>query len=187
MKNVSTEISREKYRYKGGAVVKRKSIWRLSLIVIAFMIINGGCDGGGSDGNGGGRIPDPAVPVYAGEIIRLTNAEREKEGLRELIVDNELMEAAAQRAYEIEEVFDHVRPDGRSWDSVLLEFSVEPFNWWGENILYSTNQNPAHAMNQWMNSEGHRSNILHENFTHIGVGAYVSGNRIYVVQLFVGR
>ena len=127
------------------------------------------------------------VSGYAGGVVNLTNAERRNAGVRALGVDNELMAAAAQRAREMERRFDHFRPDGRSFESVLPEYRVKPHNWWGENILYNMSDKPADAVNWWMNSSGHRANILKKEYTHIGVCVYRSGGKTYVVQLFVGR
>ena len=53
----------------------------------------------------------------------------------------------------------------------------------GENIAYGQNS-PEDVMNSWMNSSGHRANILNAEFEEIGVGCYVKGSRKYWVQLF---
>ena len=124
---------------------------------------------------------------YAVDIVNLVNAERRKARLGDLAIDNELMAATALRARELESAFSHNRPDGRSYDTVLREFNVRPYNAWGENILYNQSNNPADAMQQWMDSSGHRANILSGNFTHIGVGIHQSEDITYVVQIFVGR
>lgn len=131
--------------------------------------------------------PQAQTSGYAAGIVNLTNAERRKAGRRNLGADNELTAAAAQRAREIERRFAHTRPDGRSFETALPEYRVKPHSWWGENILYNMSENPSDAVTWWMNSSGHRANILKKEFTHIGVGAHRSGGKIYVVQLFVGR
>jgi len=124
---------------------------------------------------------------YAGGIVSQTNAERRKAGLRDLSIDNELTAAANQRARELVSRFSHTRPDGRSYETVLRECHVSAYKSWGENILYNMSEDPADAMRSWMNSSGHRANILGRDFTHIGVGVYRSGGKVYVVQLFLGR
>ena len=129
----------------------------------------------------------PEAPDFANQVINLTNAERRKEGLHDLVIDNELAAAASLRAREIERKFEHTRPDGRSFATIISEFHVEPHNLRGENILYNTSDSPAYAVWQWMNSIGHRANILRREFTHIGVGVHRSARRTYVAQLFVGR
>ncbi|GHV45520.1 hypothetical protein FACS1894204_04860 [Synergistales bacterium] len=123
----------------------------------------------------------------AGEVVRIANAERRKAGLSDLRVDNELMAAAAKRASEIPRLFEHQRPDGRSWETVLTEYRVKRYNSWGENILYNSSGKATDAMTWWMKSPGHRDNILNRNYTHIGVGVYQNGGKTYFVQLFVGR
>lgn len=124
---------------------------------------------------------------YAGDIMSLTNAERRKARLPELVADNELVAATALRARELATRFAHTRPDGSSFDTVLREFRVRPYKSWGENILYNMHEAPADAVKTWMNSPGHRANILNKGFTHTGVGVHRSGGKTYVVQIFVGR
>jgi uncharacterized protein YkwD len=143
----------------------------------------------GYDGGGGGQ-----ARKIADEIVRTSNAERKKAGLRELRRDGEAMDAASRRASELEDSFSHTRPDGRSFDTVFREYGVKPHQWWGENIYNAYGGNVANntfsggeAVSWWMNSPGHRANILNKNYTHIGVGVYRSGNKIYLAQLFVGR
>ena len=127
------------------------------------------------------------VTGYADEVISRTNAERQKVGLRMLDKDSGLMAATALRAQEIERVFEHTRPDGRPYYTVLSEFQVKSYNRWAENIIYSTGGTPAEAMEWWMNSPGHRVNILNKDYTHIGVGVHQSKGQTYFVQLFIGR
>ena len=81
---------------------------------------------------------------------------------------------------ELQELFDHTRPDGSSCFTALDEAGVR---YWtaGENIAAGA-ATPESVMNMWMNSEGHRANILNESFDAIGVGRM--GN--YWVQMFVG-
>jgi len=124
---------------------------------------------------------------YVTEVVNLTNAERRKAGRSNLSIDSELMAATGQRAREMVRKLDHTRPDGRSWDTVLNEFRVRSYNVWGENILYNMSDRPSDAVAQWMNSPGHRANILEEDYTHIGVGVYRNREDTYVVQIFVGR
>ena len=128
------------------------------------------------------------------EVVRLSNAERKKAGLRELRGDAEAMNAASRRSSELEDSFSHTRPNGRSFDTVFREYGVKPHQWWGENIYYASGHHVANntfsgaeAVKWWMNSQGHRANILNDDYTHIGVGVYKSGNTIYLTQLFIGR
>lgn len=113
------------------------------------------------------------------EVISLCNAEREKVGLAELKSDNtNLQKAADLRAEEIKTSFSHTRPNGTAYHTVLVEFNVTN-NMSGENIAYGQ-RTPAEVVNGWMNSSGHRANILNANFTHIAVG----NTGTHWVQLF---
>ncbi len=93
------------------------------------------------------------------------------------------MTAANVRAKEIKQQFSHTRPDGRSFDTVLTENGVS-FRGSGENIAYGQ-RSPEAVMEGWMNSAGHRANILNANFKNIGVGYYQDTNGVnHWVQLF---
>ncbi|MCI8871121.1 MAG: hypothetical protein HFF39_11425 [Lawsonibacter sp.] len=117
---------------------------------------------------------------YISEVVRLTNAERAKEGLPALAVSEQAMQAAAVRAEELKELFDHTRPDGRRCFTALDEAGVS-YRGAGENIA-SGYRTPAAVVEGWMNSPGHRANIMNQSFTAIGVG-YAEGNQW--VQLFI--
>ena len=95
----------------------------------------------------------------------------------------ELNAEAQARANEIVTLFDHSSPDGSSCFTVFGEYGVA-YMAAGENIA-AGQTTPESVMNSWMNSSGHRSNILGGNFGHIGVG-YVQGGSYghYWVQLF---
>ncbi|MCM1578203.1 MAG: CAP domain-containing protein [Ruminococcus sp.] len=116
---------------------------------------------------------------YIDEVIRLCNVEREAAGLSPLEKSDSLTESAAVRAEEVTEKFSHTRPDGTSCFTAINVSSRAS----GENIAagYST---PEQVVKGWMNSPGHRSNILSSKFTKIGVGYEEDGN--YWVQLFIG-
>ncbi len=102
------------------------------------------------------------------KILTLVNAERKKAGLTALQLDEKACAAANVRAKEVPIVFDHVRPNGKSSFTALDEAGVSYISA-GENIAkgYLTAED---VMTGWMNSEGHKANILTASFTHIGVG-----------------
>ena len=108
--------------------------------------------------------------------------ERAKEGLSALKTNDAITEAAQTRADELLQLFDHTRPDGRSCFTALGEAGVS-YRAAGENIAmgYPT---PEAVVNGWMNSPGHRANILNRSFTTIGVG--YNSQRNCWVQMFVG-
>ena len=116
------------------------------------------------------------------EVIRLVNNERAKAGIALLEMDISLMQSCNIRAEELTIRFSHERPNGESCFSVITFESKAS----GENI--ACGQPDANSvMTSWMNSEGHRNNILNPNFTHIGVGYMLKNNTAYWVQLFTKK
>ena len=136
----------------------------------------------------GGMLPDQpgtdgSQDAFANEVVRLVNEERAKAGLPALTVDRGAASAAQVRAKEIERSFSHTRPDGSSFNSALTEAGVN-FRGAGENIAYGQNS-PEKVMEGWMNSSGHRANILNSSYTSIGVGHYQNASGVnYWTQLF---
>lgn len=121
--------------------------------------------------------------AYVDQVIAIVNSERAKEGLQPLAKNDTLCEAAQVRSKEIVTRFEHTRPDGSSCFTILDEFNIS----WrsvGENIAYGQST-PERVMNSWMNSPGHRANILTADFNQIGVGCYESGGRLYWTQIFI--
>lgn len=128
---------------------------------------------------------DTTEASYAEEVLRLVNEEREKAGVAPLKLDSELTKAAQCRAKEITETFSHTRPNGENFRTILDEMGIDS-SYAGENIGggYAS---PKSAVTAWMNSEGHRSNILNPNYNYLGVGFVNSGTEgyhAYWVQIF---
>lgn len=119
---------------------------------------------------------------FVAEVVRLVNVERAKAGLNPVTADTKIAAAALVRSKEQVQSFSHTRPNGSSCFTVLAEQGVS-YNGAGENIAMGQ-KTPAAVMQAWMNSEGHRANILNKNFTKIGVGYYVNGGTAYWTQLF---
>lgn len=140
----------------------------------------------------------PATPdadtldEYAQEVIRLTNEERAKAGLPALEVNDKLMQAAAIRAEEITEKFSHTRPNGTDASTICDEVGIELTARviFAENIVKSTvlsSDIAANNMQAWMNSEGHRNQILRNDLSEIGVAyAIAPDGTVYGTQLFLG-
>jgi Uncharacterized protein with SCP/PR1 domains len=105
---------------------------------------------------------------YAQEVVNLVNAERAKGGLSALSVDAKVASAAQVRAAEIKTSFSHTRPDGRSCFTALAEAGAS-YSGAGENIAIGQ-KTPSEVVTAWMNSEGHRKNIMNPNFKYIGIG-----------------
>lgn len=121
---------------------------------------------------------------YANEVLTLVNQERSKAGLAPLKMNAAASNAAKVRAKEIVSKFDHTRPNGQSPFSAL-DAAGAKYSAAGENIAYGQ-PTPSAVMNGWMNSPGHRANILKSNFKEIGIGAYYQNGKYYWVQLFIG-
>lgn len=131
--------------------------------------------------------PDDSTPdtdnSFTAQVVSLVNQERAKAGLSPLTVDSSVAAAASARAREIETSFSHTRPDGSSFSTALTQSGVS-YRGAGENIAYGQ-KTPQDVMNSWMNSQGHRANILNKDFTTIGVGYHQNSNGTgYWAQLF---
>ncbi len=122
---------------------------------------------------------------FAQEVLELVNIEREKAGVRPLKLSDDLTELANIRAEEIVEVFSHTRPDGRSCFSILSGINYRTC---AENIAAGS-ATPEKVVEQWMNSAGHRANILNGAYRYLGVGYTYDEDAMYEhywVQLFIG-
>lgn len=133
--------------------------------------------------------PDTETPgeeqlSFAEQVVELVNAERAKEGLAPLTIDKKVQAAAQVRAVEIKTSFSHTRPNGSSFATALKEQGVT-YRRSGENIAWGQ-RTPKEVVNAWMNSSGHRANIMNKNFTKIGVGYYQHNGVNYWSQLFIG-
>lgn len=124
---------------------------------------------------------------YIVKVVEIVNQERANVGLAPLAYDEQITYAATQRSYEmaVHSYFQHARPDGRSCFTVMKEYGVS-YRRAGENIA-AGQETPEIVMNAWMNSPGHKANILKPEFTKIGVGIAANQyGRIYWTQLFTG-
>lgn len=115
------------------------------------------------------------------KVISLINEKRKANNLPELTTTPELTAAANTRAQEIATKFDHKRPNGDDYSTVL----PEGLNHWGENIA-AGQATPEEVVDSWMSSEGHKNNIMNGEFKHMAIGYYDSGSgyTYYWVQLF---
>ena len=118
----------------------------------------------------------------ASEVVRLTNSARSQNGYAALVEDGALSEAAAVRAREIARSFSHTRPSGASFSSALSESGVSYLRA-GENIASGQNS-ASEAVNAWMNSPGHRANILNSSYSRIGSASVNIDGTLYWVQIF---
>lgn len=122
---------------------------------------------------------------YAQQVIDLTNKERSKQGIPALKADTKLNNVAQKKSLDMEKnhYFSHTSPTYGSPFDMMRDFGVN-YNSAGENIAQGQ-QTPQEVVNAWMNSPGHRKNILNKDFTHIGVGFEQEGN--HWSQMFIGK
>ena len=141
-----------------------------------------GSGGGSSQNPGSGSGSGSSQTSYAAQVVSLVNAERAKYGLSALTMDSSVTAAAQVRAGELYQSFSHTRPDGRSCFTALREAGAS-YSGAGENIAYGQ-RSPEAVMQAWMNSSGHRANILSNKYTKIGVGYTVKNGVTYWTQMF---
>ena len=125
-----------------------------------------------------------AVIEYESEVIRLVNEIRAENGLKALPANWELSRAARYKSEEMSSVryFSHTSPTYGTPFQMMRSFGLS-YRTAGENIAYGQ-RTPAAVVDAWMNSSGHRANILSASYTQIGVGYCASGN--YWTQMFIG-
>ncbi len=125
----------------------------------------------------------PEVHPYIQKVVELVNKERTAANLEPLEMRLDLNEAAGIRAEEIYTKFAHERPDGTRYRTVLDQLGISYSNC-GENVAYGF-ATPKAVVDAWMNSEGHKANILNSDYTSIGVGYNKGANGYhYWAQMF---
>ena len=135
-------------------------------------------------------VSDKFMAEVEQKIYEKINEERSKAGVATLSYNSTMEKYARIKSQDMGDrgYFDHVDPEGNLITVKMQQDGVR-YNAWGENIAYIGGVSDADAlatqfMNNWMNSQGHRENILSSNFTSVGVGVYKSGNRVYATQEF---
>ncbi|WP_426980578.1 CAP domain-containing protein [Bacillus pseudomycoides] len=126
-----------------------------------------------------------SLSEFEQRVVELTNAERAKQGLPALKVDAELSKVARTKSEDMQKnnYFDHTSPTYGSPFDMMKKFGIS-YKSAGENIAQGQ-RTPEEVVQAWMNSEGHRANILNSGYTHIGVGYVESGN--YWTQQFITK
>ena len=121
------------------------------------------------------------IKEYEQEVIRLVNVERSKQGLKELKYDWELARVARYKSEDMRDnnYFSHNSPVYGSPFDMMKNFGIN-YKAAGENIAKGQST-PEQVVKAWMNSSGHRANILSTKFTHIGVG-YAKNGHIWTQQ-----
>ena len=127
---------------------------------------------------------DSSVTAYESEVVRLVNEARKQNGLSPLTINWELSRVARYKSQDMvdKHYFSHTSPTYGSPFDMMKAFGIS-YRTAGENIAYGQ-RTPQEVVNAWMNSAGHRANILNGSFTQIGVGYVAAGN--YWTQMFIG-
>lgn len=125
-----------------------------------------------------------SVLAYESEVIRLVNEIRAENGLKTLTANWELSRVARYKSQDMVDnlYFSHTSPVYGSPFQMIRAFGLS-FRTAGENIAYGQ-RTPQAVVNAWMNSSGHRANILNASYTQIGVGYVANGH--YWTQMFIG-
>ncbi len=135
---------------------------------------------------GNGSSTNSSVSSYERQVVELVNAERAKNGLSALTLDSSVSKVARAKSQDMatNNYFSHTSPTYGNAGSMLKQFGIK-YTAYGENIA-SGQKTPQQVVTAWMNSSGHRANILSSTFTKIGVG-YVtnSSGKAYWTQMFI--
>lgn len=138
--------------------------------------------------NPGNKVPLPNASLSADEqsLINQVNQERLKNGLKALQVDYALVALAKEKSYDmaVNNYFDHVSPTLGTVYTMLDKAGIS-YSRAGENIARTGSISRAHPL--FMNSPGHRANILHSGYTHIGVGIVKQGTSYHITQIFIKK
>ncbi|WP_163969352.1 CAP domain-containing protein [Oceanobacillus halotolerans] len=128
---------------------------------------------------------DQSVSDFEAAVVELTNDERSRVGLPALELDPQLSNVAREKSRDMRDndYFSHTSPTYGSPFDMMRDFGVN-YQSAGENIAQGQ-PSPEEVVNAWMNSQGHRENILSDNFTHIGVGHIENGH--HWTQLFIQK
>ncbi len=128
---------------------------------------------------------DTSISSYESEVIRLVNEIRKENGLKELTTDWQLSRVARYKSQDMKNnnYFSHTSPTYGSPFDMMKSFGIS-YKSAGENIAKGQ-KTPQAVVNAWMNSSGHRANILNSSYTHIGVGYVADGN--YWTQMFISK
>lgn len=122
------------------------------------------------------------VTGFESEMLTVINQYRLEVGAGPLTTTATLNNAAAARAKELLELFDHTRPDGSACFTALDEYGISYYTA-AENIAYGQSS-VSSVMNSWYNSAGHKANMQDASFGHAGFGCYMYNGTRYWVQLF---
>ena len=129
-------------------------------------------------------LNDEDILSYEEQVINIVNEVRAQYGLNKLTANWQLSRVARYKSQDMHDngYFSHTSPVYGSPFDMIKNFGIS-YRTAGENIARGQ-RTPQEVMNDWMNSSGHRANILNASFTQIGVGYVSDGN--YWTQMFIG-
>lgn len=179
---------------------------RLVLPAFASLaLLLAGCGVGGivdsiASGNGGttgsAALPStgtqaamsPAEDAFAREVLRLVNVERANVGAPPVAWDDPLTTAAYLHSVDMDQrgFFSHTNPSGQGPGERFAALGITGLRAWAENIAYGQSS-PAEVMNAWMNSSGHRANLLNATYRLLGIGVHSAGGTVWWTQDFGAR
>lgn len=142
----------------------------------------------GEQNNNSNQQSDQELSQFEQQVVKLTNQERTQRGLSKLKVDKELSNMAGAKAKDMKDngYFDHNSPTYGSPFDMMDQFGIS-YTSAAENIA-AGQSTPQEVVDGWMNSSGHRANILNENYTYIGIGHVEGGSSgHYWVQEFIKK
>ena len=141
----------------------------------------------GSNNSGSTNQDSTSFADYQQEVVNLVNKERAKYGLSALKSNSSLANVATIKSQDMvnKNYFSHTSPTYGSPFDMMKQFGIS-YKTAGENIAMGQ-KTPSEVVTAWMNSEGHRKNILSSSFTQIGVGVAKNANgQLYWTQMFIG-
>ena len=144
---------------------------------------NTGSDNGSNNGSIDSTVTSQTA--FENRVLELVNEERAKNGLSALQMDESVREVARVKSSDMSKnnYFSHTSPTYGTPFEMLKSYGIS-YKSAGENIAQGSTS-PEAVVNGWMNSSGHRANILNANYTHIGIGYEADGN--YWTQMFIGK
>ena len=186
------EQRKDRRRFEQSGTAKSRVLITISSLMATLVMVACPTIWPPSNGNDGttdpGSEPTQAILDLEEKAFDLVNDEREAAGLSRLDMDIALRTVARQHSRDMVDrnFFDHENPDGESPFDRLDNAGIG-FRMAAENIAWNNFPNPAEtAVDGWMESEGHRRNILTASFSHTGMGVASNGEGgYYFTQLFV--
>lgn len=146
-----------------------------------------GSQSGSTNSGGSSNTQNSSLTTDEQEVFELINKQRTNNGLQALQIDNEVQRVARIKAQDMVDnnYFSHTSPTYGSPFDMLKSFKVN-YKTAGENL--AGNSSNSAAVNAWMNSSGHKANILNSSFNYTGIGVVSSPKygKIYV-QMFIGK